>query len=174
MKFIYPVLGVLVLSACSTPGLSVQDGIPFSQVMAETADLPYECADYEARTDSCRGYSTHEPQGNGRYIATSVAALDASVADVQATYTVVERGNIVCSISSTLELQFTREVGLAVELRLAGLESELNALEDTCFVYSRTQDGYRSRVISGPEFALEDPITDYVFFATPRPLRVGE
>ena len=172
MKSLCMLAGFVVLGACTVPVVTIDGAIPFSQVMAETADLPYECSAYDARTDSCRGYSTHEPQGDGRFLATSTVRLAEEVPAIEATYSVVETGNVVCSINSTLELRFAREVGLSEELRLAEFESAFKAQEDTCFIYTRTENGYRSQVVRGPEEALADPISDYQFFNAPKRLRV--
>ncbi len=174
MKYVFPFVGVAALSACMTPVAVPTGTIPFSQVLAETADRPYECVDYEERTNSCAGYSTHEAQGEGRYIATSVVRLSEEIPTIQATYVVVEQGLAICSVASSTVLQFTRDAGLNAELRLATLEREIRELEDVCYAYSRTAGGYRSQVVSGSDRALEDPISDYRYFSSRKLLRVAE
>ncbi|MDA9208524.1 hypothetical protein N9O61_06555 [Octadecabacter sp.] len=174
MKYVYLSVGGAALSACMSPVAVPEGTIPFSQVLAETSDRPYECFNYDANTNTCTGYATHEAQGDGRYVARSVARLSADVPVVQATYLVVERGQTVCSVLSTMVLQFNGDAGLDAELGLAAFESEIREREETCYVYSRTAVGFRSQVVSGSDAALENPISEYHYFNSPKPLRVRE
>jgi len=77
----------------------------------------------------------------------------------------------VCSESSTTVFSFTQNASLTAELQLAQFESVFRTREDTCFVYSRTETGFRSQVVSGFEDALENPISEYHYFATAKRLR---
>ncbi|MCF2905301.1 hypothetical protein L0666_09890 [Octadecabacter sp. CECT 8868] len=174
MKFVFPIIGLTALTACMTPLPSPEEVIPFSQVLAETEGRPYECSEYDAATDTCDAITTTQITGPGRYFSRTTFFVDPSLPALEGALALYDRGDAVCGNMANSELSFSGDVGFAQELMLASIESEFATLGEICVVYTKTENGYRTQVISGPDLAFEDPIDDYQFFASPKPLRIGQ
>ena len=176
MKCIYPVVGFVALSACARPPVPTLDGapIPFSQVLADNVDRPFECLGYDARTDTCEEVSTFEALGNGRYIATSTTLFGPSSPPITITTKLRENGDMVCFNISEIAFSVKGESDLSTELALASIENEFKDFGEACGIYVASETGYTAQIVSGPDFALADPFVDLRFFAREKGLRFEE
>jgi len=179
MKLIFPVVGFVALSACATPATPpapILDGapIPFSQVLAENVDRPFECLGYDARTDTCEEVSTFEALGNGQYIATSTTLFGPSFPPIIITTKLSENGDMVCFDISEISFSVKGESDLSTELALASIENEFKNFGETCGVYVASETGYTAQIVRGPDFALADPPVELRFFAREKGLRFEE
>ena len=176
MKFMFPVVGLVASSACTTPPVRTLDGaaIPFSQVLAENVDRPFECLGYDPRTDTCEEVSTFEALGNGQYIATSTTLFGPSSPPIIITTKLSENGDMVCFNISEIAFSVKGESDLSTELALASIENEFKQFGEACGIYVASETGYTAQIVSGPDFALDDPLVELRFFAREKALRFEE
>lgn len=168
---------LLGLTACMTPPPSVPGTIPFTQVLAETQGRPFECLNYDARTDTCEAITTYASLGGNVYSSRSRSIFDEAGGQVDVTGTFSALNGQICSDASDLELtRVSGQADLQGELAMATVVDFLKDEGVGCVGFFRGEGDveYTARYTSGSEFFMQTNPQSLTYFDAPKRLRPVE
>ena len=173
MKYVAILTAGVALAGCMEPVPTATSGaVPFAQVMAETEGRPYECVNYDRRTDSCEGLTTYNQNAPNTFATRSRSIFDEQGRVVEGSPVVRVRGDQACIDGTDYGLTLvsgTSDLGL--ELALAQIDDFLAQQGEICLVILCDGDDYIAQFVSGPEMFTDVPPQHLTFFENPKRLR---
>lgn len=174
MKHLLALAAATLLAACAvTPPKG--DFVSFQQVAAETKGLPYECAEYDAATDSCEGLSRWKIKSN-KVTATTEVAFNA---DGPLRMTMISSHNIVdgkvCGMNGTPKVllngkSYKRGTNPFVDFMTGAMTG---IMSDICAGYYRSGDGYYTEATGPDGKVIRDFSSRSRFFAEKKAVRAA-
>lgn len=173
MKYLVALAAGAALTACEPVIVPTGEVVPFSQVLAETKDRPFECIDYDPATDSCEAIGTTVRRGlvfiSDMQVAVSAAPL--VIATVRARARSDKQGRL-CTTGQDLSVnvdgmsdpnasRFIQDV----------MRAEIDRVGGVCVIYTRAGDDYVLVSVSTDGRVLPDGPSRTTFFAAPKALR---
>ncbi len=161
------------LTACgpTLPDLEVE---PIRKVLSDNSALPYECVNYDLRSDSCEGLVTRRVKGDRIYY--EALALVPGPSDP-----INMRLKVDFKIEDTRYCGHMRDADLAFDGTLTPgqrsllqelLLAQLISYGDVCGAYFREGEGYISVTTDRNGRLMPQGVETSHFFARPKPLRL--
>jgi hypothetical protein len=174
LKRFFALSAALLLSAACAPSLPQGQIEPIRKVLSDNRSLPYECVNYDAKSDSCEGLITRRLQGDRIfYEATAVMPGPSDILNTRMKVDFTIENGRYCGNMRTADLHFegtltTSQRSFLQELMLA----QLISFGDVCGVYYRNGGAYVSVTTDREGRVMPEGVDTIHFFATPKRLRL--
>lgn len=174
MKTLVALACAVVLSGCAT-SFSQDDVVPYQDILAIAADRPYECARFDAASDTCEALSTFRENRNGTVAIRSQFEMSIfEPAKITIAADLTPTGPKLCSdyskVAVTVESKMTAGENRDLE---ALMRQSLRAYGTVCVAYYKRGNGLVAvseypdgRVVEG------QPVFEIDFFEAPKSLRL--
>lgn len=167
-------LGVLILAAACAP-VPKGDPVPIKLLFAENARKPYECAEYDARSNSCEAIAVRKVRGNrveyrAEFILPRLPGVPGQGrVTINAPFRI--EGDRYCGNFRRSDVKIKGlPSSYATDLAIA-LKVELAKEGDICTRYYRDGSGYVSVTTKRDGTPIRDGTGPVVFLSQPKALR---
>ena len=178
MRRIFSLVAVGLLAACSAPvSVPIGETVSIQKLLSDTRGRPYECVNYDARTDSCEGIAKRQVRGDRIFYDVSmlVPGPNADTIKVKIGASFKIEGGRYCGNLSRADIRTEGRLppaqrSLLEELFLA----EMISMGDVCGLYVQDASGsYTSVTTDRQGRVLRDGVEPVEFFRGPKKLRLA-